>query len=337
MDQALLRKVQTPLLVDIGGRRIPTNIFLAPMAGCTDLAFRLIAREHGASFCFFEMIDSNCVVRRDISKHPIIRTCEEDSPIAAQLLGSDPSMMRDAAQKLLQHVQASFLDLNFACPMKKVLRKKAGAYLMRDSGRLCEILRSVCGAVKIPVTAKIRSGFDSYEPGSLRELAIRMADSGAKAIFVHGRTARQLYSGAASSDPVMAVKRSVEVPVFGSGDVFSPEQALGMLKSTGCDGVMIARGSLGNPWIFGRINDSLRGIREDAAVGIEERKRTLKKHLSYIRRFAPPRGHSPAGPMRKTALWYLRGFPDAAKIRSRITAAKSYEELAGIVDSIPCP
>jgi len=330
-------------MLKIGSIEIPSNILLAPMAGCTDLAFRLIAREHGAKFCFFEMVDCNSITYgRKKTLGSILKTVEEDSPIAAQLLGRDPSKMLAGAQEILKVTKAAFLDLNAACPAKKVVKKKSGAYLLKDELKLCAILKKLSSGLPIPVTVKIRTGYDKSDPSRIASLARRCQDSGAAAIFVHGRTRSQMYAGEIDYASIKAIKKSVRIPVFGSGNVFDAHSAKKMLDETSCDGVMVARGALGNPWIFKEIEHSC--IRRaglnlpygtvEESVTIKERLRVLKKHLSYIEKYNDQKPSGRAGHMRKAALWYLKGFPNAARMRREISLVKNYEEMLELIDEI---
>ena len=219
MDKTLLRPLQPPILVNpirIGSYTIPDNVILAPMAGCTDLAQRLICRDHGARFCFFEMLDANSLIRRRNPPLEVLESCAEDRPIAGQILGRDPQMMLDAALKLLQLVDIPFIDINFACPVRKVIRKKAGAYLLRDLSTMSKIIEKLSSGLPIPVTVKLRVGYDRHDLNEARVIAKRCRDAGAKAIFVHGRLATQLYHGNSDNRPIKAMKDAVDIPVFAS-------------------------------------------------------------------------------------------------------------------------
>ncbi len=331
-------------MLKIGSVEIPSNILLAPMAGCTDLAFRLIAREEGAKFCFFEMVDCNSITYgRKKTLRSILKTVKEDRPIAAQLLGRDPSKMLAGAEEILKVMRPSFLDLNAACPAKKVIKKRAGAYLLKDEFELCAILKKLSSGLPIPVTVKIRVGYDKNDPSKIASLAKNCQDSGASAIFVHGRTRAQMYSGVIDYASIKAIKKAVRIPVFGSGNVFDPYSAKKMLDETSCDGVMVARGALGNPWILKEIEHSC--IRRpglnlaygtvEESVTIKERLRVLKKHLSYIEKYNDHKPSGRAGFLRKAALWYLKGFPNAAKMRQEISLVKNYDEMLKLIDEIP--
>jgi len=321
-------------MLKIGSYTLPSNILLAPMAGCTDLAFRLIAREHGAAFSFFEMVDSNCVAYGPRKKvRALLKTAAEDSPIAAQILGRDPGRMLDSAKEVIAIANPSFVDINAACPAKKVIKKRCGAYLVEDAGELTKIIKTLAAALPLPVTVKIRTGCLEADRTGLAKLAGSCEDAGAAAIFIHGRTRTQGYSGEVDYASIRAVKEAVRIPVIGSGNVFTPELAGKMLAETGCDGLLAARGALGNPWIFGQIASYLKDGRY-AVPAREERVRVLRRHLAYIETHKELRPSGKMGFMRKTALWYLKGFPDAAELRHRISLVSSREKMIELIDGL---
>jgi len=322
-------------MVKIGSATIPTKIFLAPMAGCSDLSFRLIAREHGAKFCFFEMVDCNSITYGSKRKvRSILRTTEEDMPIAAQLLGRDPDAMLRGAKEILSMAKVSFLDINAACPAKKVVKKRAGSYLMKDPRELCGILKALAAALPVPVTVKIRTGYDAPDIKGIAGLAENCEKSGAAAIFIHGRTRLQGYMGDIDYRAIKAVKESVNIPVFGSGNIFSLTLAKKMLDETGCDGILVARGALGNPWIIKEIEDYLDKGKTCSAAGFETRKNVLKRHLAYMERFKESNPSGKAGHMRKVMLWYLRGFPSAARVREKVSLVNNYERMIELIDKL---
>jgi tRNA-dihydrouridine synthase B len=322
-------------MITIGSARIGTNIFLAPLSGCSDLAFRLIAREHGAKFCFFEMIDSNSVIYGPERKlRAILETVGADKPIAVQILGEDPQVMLRASKRILEHVKVSFLDINAACPAKKVLKKKAGSYLVKNSSVLYEIVKKLASSLTVPVTVKIRLGLESCDLRHVQALARGLESNGACAIFVHGRTSSQGYSGEVNYTAIKTVKESVKIPVFGTGNIFNAKLAKKMFDDTGCDGIAVARGSLGNPWIFGEIEDYISCGRLNSEIDSAKRLDILKRHLSYIDSYrkAPPPGN--VGYMRKIAIWYLKGFANAPRLRHQISVVTSYEKMLKLIDSI---
>ncbi|MBI5399631.1 tRNA dihydrouridine synthase DusB [Candidatus Saganbacteria bacterium] len=310
----------------IGSSEISTNIFLAPLAGVADLSFRLIAREAGAKFAFFEMIDCNSMIHAGKDKD-ILQLHSEDLPIAAQLLGADPDDMLAAAKILLQKVSPTFLDINSACPVRKVVGKGSGAQLMREPVRLWAIIEKLASNLDLPITVKLRVGFKQIDLEDLARIAQGCEERGAAALFVHGRTRDQLYHGQVNYEAIKTVKDSVNIPVFGSGDIFSAELAKKMLVETGCDGALVARGALGNPWIFKEIEHYLATGERLPEPTLEEKKTVLLRHLSYIQQYRHSRPTSKMGLMRKHALCYVKKIPYSAKFRQNITGLKDPSSL----------
>ncbi|MBI5700791.1 tRNA dihydrouridine synthase DusB [Candidatus Saganbacteria bacterium] len=302
------------------------------MAGCTDLSFRLIARENGAKFCFFEMIDSNSLIHSPNKDPDIINTTEEDLPIAGQLIGSDPDVMLKAAKILVEKLKLSFMDINAACPVNKMTKKKSGAHLIREPKLLYKIIKKLSSNLSLPITVKIRIGYESVDLKEIATIAKNCQKNGASALFVHGRTRAQGYSGEIDYNAIKVIKESVTIPVFGSGNILSPENAKSMLNKTGCDGILVARGALGRPWIFKSIDAYLKTGAVILEPNIETKKLTLKKHLYYIDKYKK-KTFCKIGFMRKMAIWYMKSFPHAARIRGEINNAQSMEELFSIVDS----
>ncbi|MDD5383042.1 MAG: tRNA dihydrouridine synthase DusB [Candidatus Margulisbacteria bacterium] len=314
-------------MVVIGSYSSDTNIFLAPMSGCTDLPFRLIARQHGAKLCFFEMVDCNSLINHSRNNHNFLQCDPADRPIAAQLVGADPDDMVQGAKQLLGLVDVSFIDINAACPVKKITKKKAGAYLLREPQALYKIIKKMAAAIPVPVTVKLRVGYEGYDRKEITGIAKQCAKSGAAALFIHGRTRAQLYCGEINYKAIRAVKHSVKIPVFGSGNIFSPELAAKMLAATDCDGITVARGALGHPWIFQEIEHYLATGKTLPPVETEQKKAVLKQHLSYIDKYKAIRPSSKVGLMRKAAIWYLKSFPHAAQLRDKMTHSATYEEI----------
>ncbi|MFA6079348.1 MAG: tRNA dihydrouridine synthase DusB [Candidatus Omnitrophota bacterium] len=323
-------------MLKFGNVKIDTNIFLAPLSGCSDLPFRLICREHGAKFCFYEMTECNSIMHPRKKTCEILKTHKDDTPVAAQLLGSDPVLMLDAAQKLLEMVKVPFLDINCACPAKKVTSKKAGVYMMRDTARMLKIVSTLSSKLPIPVTVKIRIGVDRKDPEGLLDTVRKTVDNGAAAIFVHGRTGAQGYSGDVDYEAIRSIKDAVNIPVIGVGNILSPALAKKMLDETGCDGICIARGAFGNPWIFKDTEEYLKnGTLISSGMNIHAKKEVIKKHLAYIEDLKEIRAASKTGFMRKVTLWYIKAFPRAARLREIICKARNYEEIVKLVDSLP--
>lgn len=321
-------------MIKIGSKTINTNIFLAPLAGCSDLAFRLICREHGAKFCFFEMIDANSLIYSRIRSLRLVKTTKEDSPIAGQLLGRDPQILLEAARILIDLVNISFLDINCACPVRKVVKKKCGAYLTNEPETLSKIIKKLADNLPVPITAKIRIGYLDKDKNKTIELVKACEDSGLSALFVHGRTKTQGYSGEVDYNLIRTVKESVSIPVFGSGNILSPELAKKMFDETDCDGILVARGALGRPWMLKDIEDYLEG-KTAPLISMEKRKTTLKKHLSLLEKYKEVKDSVRIGFMRKISLWYLRDFAASARVRGSICQVKTYGELTAFIDNLP--
>lgn len=312
-----------------------TNIFLAPLSGCTDLSFRLIARELGAEFCFYEMSDSNSLVYASRRKsEDIHQTHPDDAPIAAQLLGSDPEIMFKAAKKILElNGNISFLDINAACPVPKVIKKRSGAYLINAPDALYRMLDKLSAALPLPITVKLRTGFAAPDAERIVRIAQKCEQNGAKTIFVHGRTRTQLYSGEVDHQSIKAIKAGVKIPVIASGNIFSAQKAKEMLELTGCDGVLVARGALGNPWIFRQIKSFLTDGTILANPSLEERVKVLTRHLQYIEKYKSLPLNTKLGFSRKIAVWYLKGFKFAAVLRGKINHAQSFPELYRLINT----
>lgn len=324
-------------MVTIGNYKIDANVFMSPMAGVTDLPFRLISREYGAKLCFFEMIDSNSLVFRPKTDVSIIKTNDKDLPIAAQIVGSDPEIMFKAAKKLVDMLDIKFLDINSACPVKKIIKKKAGAYFLQDPQTLYKIIHGLASKLPVPVTVKLRTGYLRPDIDNTINIAKNCQKNGASAIFIHGRTQKQGYSGGIDYAAIKAVKNAVTIPVFGSGNIMSPQLAKKMIDETGCDGVMAARGALGNPWIFKNIEQYLKDGTLPRRINIDTKIKTLQKHLSYIIKYKDIRPSAKLGYMKKVSLWYLKEFSSARKTRSLVNSASDHEELDKLLGTIADP
>ena len=307
------------------------------MSGITDLPFRLISRAYGAAHCYFEMLHSNAVIYGNPGSTAMIKTLKKDRPISAQLLGADPSVMLDAAQKLTALVDISSLDINAACPAKKIIRKGEGAALLEDRPRLGVIVKKLSSRVRLPVTVKMRTGFRGRDINDCVRTARACQENGAAGVCIHGRTRPQGYSGDIDYESIRAVKEALRIPVMGSGNIFDPFTAKRMLDETGCDGILVARGALGNPWIFEDIKNYLKDGRAPKAPGLPLKVKVLKGHLGYIRRYNDMAKADLLGFMGRVATWYLKGFRNAARVRNRVFTARSYEELLGLIDSVLTP
>lgn len=322
-------------MIKIKDYEIDTNIILAPLAGVADLSFRLMMREFGAKFAFFEMTDVNALIYEHPETMRLLRPHEDDSPIAPQLVGAIPDKMYKAAEKILEITEVPFLDINAGCPVRKVTKKGAGSALLKTPDVLAEMIRGLVKRFDFPITVKIRSGFSKIEYSSLRDIAKLCEDSGASAIFVHGRSQAAGYGGDVDLDAIKLVKKNVAIPVIGSGNVFCPQDAESMLQYCGCDGVLIARGSFGNPWIFTDTENYLKSGNLPKKRTLRELKDALKKQLIYIDKYNAFSTQGKLGYMRKISQWYVHDFSGARDMRNKITFVKTYDELLKVIDSIP--
>ena len=310
------------------------DVYMAPMSGITDLAFRLISRRFGAELCFFEMLDSRAVLSGHPKNRRLLRTLKEDRPIAAQLVGGDPSIMLDAAERLLSLVDIAFLDINSACPAKKILKKGAGAALLRNRTCLGKIIKKLSSNLRIPVTVKLRAGYDRIDVKECVRTAKLCQANGASTIFIHGRTALQGYSSDVNYESIRAVKEALTVPVFGSGNILNPFMAKKMFDETGCDGILIARGALGIPWIFKNTAAYLKNSSSTKTLNLSTKKKILKLHLAYIEKYKELGPAHKIGFMGKVTMHYVKGLPSARRIRERICSVRSYGELINIIDAV---
>lgn len=298
-------------------------LWMAPMAGVTDLPFRLLVREQGCDLTFTEMVSSKAIQFKNRQTWKMLDL--EAQPTGVQLFGSDPQVMAQAA-RVAQAQGAAVIDINMGCPVPKVVGNGEGAALMRAPDLAFSIVKAVSRAVSIPVTAKIRAGWDRKSVNAV-EFAQGLAQAGARAITVHGRTREQMYSGSADWEIIGQVVRAVSVPVIGNGDIWSGTDALAMLRQTGCRGVMLARGVLGNPWLFAEVSAALSG-REYQPPTIGQRIKTALRHFHLELEYREER--KAVLFMRKHLAWYLKGMPETAALKKQIftlTSPRRIEEL----------
>jgi tRNA-dihydrouridine synthase B len=311
------------------------KVYLAPMAGVTDLAFRLVSRRFGASLCFYEMLDAKAMLHDHPKNWRLLKTLKDDRPIAAQLVGADPSAMLDAALKLTELTDISFLDINSACPAKKIVKKGAGASLLQDTARLGRIVKALASRLSIPVSVKLRTGLYERDVRQVARAAEICQANGASTVFIHGRTASQGYFGDVDYESIRAAKDALGIPVFGSGNVFDVFSAGEMLGKTGCDGILVARGALGNPWIFAQIEDYLKkGTVSTDPPDLPAKKKVLKEHLAWIEKYKDISRNNKIGFMGKVTMWYLKGVYNAKRIREEICRVRSYGELIDLIGRV---
>lgn len=307
----------------IGGIDLPNNIVLAPMAGVSDLPFRLLCHEQGAGLVCMEMVSAKAIFYNNKNTDSLMEIHADEGYASLQLFGSDPVIMADMAKRIEDRPHA-FLDINMGCPVPKVVNNGEGSALMKNPKLVGEILESVVKATKKPVTIKIRKGFDDEHVNAV-EIAKIAEDCGAAAVAVHGRTREQYYSGHADWDIIAKVKDAVKIPVLGNGDVDSPERAKRMLEQTGCDGILIGRAAQGNPWIFREIIHYLETGETIPRPNNAEKRELILRHaalqLQYKGEYIGVRE------MRKHLSWYTFGIPGAAGFRREINAMETMEQL----------
>jgi len=314
----------------IGNVTLDNNIILAPMAGVSDLPFRLLCREQGAGLVCMEMVSAKAIFYNNRNTDSLMEIHRSEMPVSLQLFGSDPAIISDMAKRIEERPFA-LLDINMGCPVPKVVNNGEGSALMRNPKLVEEILSSLVKVVNKPVTVKIRKGFNEENVNAV-EIAKIAEACGVAAVAVHGRTREQYYSGHADWDIIAKVKQAVKIPVIGNGDVDSAKKAEELLKQTGCDGVMIGRAAQGNPWIFREVAEYLETGRIPERPTNQEKKELILRHaglqLEYKGEYTGVRE------MRKHLSWYTVGMPHSAKFRQMINTMETMEELLEGVERI---
>ena len=309
--------------LQIGDVILKNNVILAPMAGVTDLPFRLLCKEQGAGLLCMEMVSAKAIYYNNKNTETLMQIEPEERPVSLQLFGSDPVIMSEMAKRI-EDRPFDILDINMGCPVPKVVNNGEGSALMKNPGLVRKIVTSVSKAIKKPLTVKIRKGFDENNINAV-EIAKIIEDSGAAAVAVHGRTRQQYYSGKADWDIIRQVKEAVSIPVIGNGDVDSPQKAKQLLEETGCDGIMVGRATEGNPWIFREISHYLDTGELLPHPALEEVKEMILRHarlqLEYKGEYTGMRE------MRKHVAWYTAGFPHSARLRGAVNEIESMEQL----------
>ena len=316
----------------IGNIALSNPYILAPMAGVTDLPFRLLCKEQGAGLLCMEMVSAKAIQYNNKNTKALLEIHPEEEPVSLQLFGSDPEVISEVA-KQIEELPFAILDINMGCPVPKIVRNGEGSALMNQPKLVHEIVSKTVKAIQKPVTVKIRKGFNDESINAV-EIAKIIEDAGGAAVAVHGRTREQYYSGKADWDIIRQVKEAVSIPVIGNGDVTSGESALAMMLETGCDGVMIGRGAQGNPWIFSELREYEKTGQIPARPSNAQLKEMMLRHarlqMQYKGDFLGIRE------MRKHVAWYTTGLPNSARLRGEINAVESYEELEKLLeDRIP--
>lgn len=322
------------MTVNIGNVSIKKTAVLAPMAGVADRAYRLMCKKYGASYLVSEMVSAKGICYSDRKTAELCTVTDSERPMAVQLFGSEPDFMAEAVKIVLQY-SPDIIDINMGCPVPKVVNTGAGSALMKDVGLAAAITESaVKAAGNVPVTVKIRSGWDSGHINAV-EMAKALESSGASAIAVHGRTRDQFYSGEADWNVIRDVKNAVKIPVIGNGDVADAESCVEMYEKTGCDLVMIGRGTYGNPFVFSEIEARLNG-REYTPPDVSEKMRVMLEHIRLIISMSEKTEELAMHEARKNAAWYMNGYYGSAKFRGRCYQLSSYAEAEALAEEFVC-
>jgi tRNA-dihydrouridine synthase B len=303
-------------------------LFLAPMAGVSESPFRRLCRRFGADIVVTEFLSAEGIRRENEATIAKLRFGSDERPIGVQIFGADPQAMEEAAGLVTDVFQPEFIDINFGCPVKKVVKRNGGSGCLRDLDLVQSVIRAVVRGTHLPVTCKIRSGW-SEEMRDPVKIALRCQEAGARVLTLHPRTRTQMYSGQARWEEIAAVVDALEIPVVGNGDIKTPHDAVRMYRETGCDGVMIARGSFGQPWIFDQTKDLLAGQPMRPEPPVEERFRIALEHAHMAADYEPDR-RGAAIEFRKHLGWYVKGLPGSADLRRRLHVVNALEEVEGI-------
>lgn len=312
----------------IGNVVLDSPLMLAPMAGVTDLPFRLLCKEQGCSLVCTEMVSAKAILYKNKNTRELLQVRKEEHPVAVQLFGSDPAIMAEIAAQVAEGPY-EIIDINMGCPVPKIVNNGEGSALMKNPRLAEEILKAMVKAVKKPVTVKFRKGFYNGEASAV-EFAKMAEASGVAAVTVHGRTREQYYSGKADWEIIRQVKEAVSIPVIGNGDIFEPEDAVRMMKETGCDGVMIARGVKGNPWIFRRTKSLLETGITPPKPSIEEIRAMILRHGKMLVEYKGERVG--IREMRGHMAWYTTGLPHSAALRNEINQAETLEDMEKLLE-----
>ena len=312
----------------IGTVELENPYILAPMAGVTDLPFRLLCKEQGAGLLCMEMVSAKAIQYNNKNTKALLEIHPEELPVSLQLFGSDPDVISEIAKRI-EELPFSILDINMGCPVPKIVKNGEGSALMKDPKLVYEIVRKTARAIQKPVTVKIRKGFDDTCINAV-EIAKIIEDAGGKAVAVHGRTREQYYSGKADWDVIRQVKEAVSIPVIGNGDVVSGESAIAIQKETGCDGVMIGRGAQVHSWIFSELLEYEQTGKMPQRPSVEAIRKMMLRHAQLQMQYKGE--YLGIREMRKHVSWYTSGLPNSAKLRDEINRVDNYEELEKLLE-----
>ena len=313
----------------IGNVEIENSLALGPMAGVTDLPFRLLCKEQGCGILYSEMVSAKAILYKNKNTDVLLNIDEREHPVGIQLFGSDPDIMAEIGSRVAEG-NCDFIDINMGCPVPKIVNNHEGSYLLTQPKLVEEILTKMVKAINKPVTVKTRKGFKDGESQAV-EIAKIAESCGVAAVAVHGRTREQYYGGKADWDIIKAVKEAVKIPVIGNGDIFSPQDAKAMKEYTGCDGLMVGRAARGNPWIFKEINEYLKTGIVPEKPSAEEVKNMILKHASMLIEYKGE--YTAVREMRKHIGWYTQGLPHSAELRRRCNEIVSWESLKEVIES----
>jgi len=353
----------------IGNFQLKSKLVLAPLSGVSDLPFRTIARANGCQFAFYEMLDAHGLTYGHKRTLKMLETNKEDSPLGVQILGCDPGRVLDAAHIIISSLRAAkqrsnlkLIDLNCACPVRKVLKKKCGSYLLKDPKKAGKVIKKLAQNTPLPITVKVRAGYTKNDGLEGLKLAKIAQENGASAVFMHGRSMAQGYSGKVNYEPILKAKKALKIPLLGSGDVLTPELAKQMLDETNCDGILVARGAMGSPWIFDETEKYLKDPTvPPPSASYEQVVKTAQTHLQLYkdwkdgdtlssprkrgsRHCHPERSEGSKsfktaeryymGHIRKIAIWYSKGLPYSKRARQAISESTSFDEVMEVLGKL---
>ncbi|WP_027625363.1 tRNA dihydrouridine synthase DusB [Clostridium lundense] len=312
----------------IANLEFENNVFLAPLAGVTDIAFRGICKRMGCGLVYTEMVSAKALYYNNDNTKSMLQFSEEEVPAAVQIFGSEPEVMARACDYFNDDPNICLVDINMGCPAPKIVKNGEGSALMKNTKLAAEIVRTVKRASVKPVTVKFRKGFDDNNINAI-EFAKALEDAGVDAITIHGRTRQQMYEGKADWDIIRRVKEAIKIPVIGNGDVFTPEDAIRIVEETNCDGIMIGRGALGNPWIFRQIQQKLSG----APISYPMPKEVIDVCIEHFKRAVSYHGeHRAVREMRKHIAWYIKGLKNCTKIKNMINYEQQASKIINILE-----
>lgn len=312
----------------IGNISFDNNVFLAPMAGVTDISFRGLCKEMGCGMVYTEMVSAKALYYGSENTQTLLRIADEEKPVAAQIFGREPEIMASMVEEHLNNRDdICIIDINMGCPANKIVKNGEGSALMKEPEVAYSIVRALKKVTDKPVTVKFRKGYDEQNINAV-DFAKGMEQAGVDAVTIHGRTKQQMYEGKADWDIIRQIKKAVSIPIIGNGDVFSPEDALKMKEITNCDGIMIARGSRGNPWIFRQIQNVLNG-KPAGEVSDKERLQMCLRHYELAIKYDGE--YKAVREMRKHASWYIKGLPRCTDIRNEINILDDSEKVIEIL------